>query len=579
MRYFHNKLNKQLITAKTDPDLANFKEIGIFEYNVLKARYKEEKKQNSEEITLRWYQEEAVEKTFNLIKNSFDKNPIIVIPTGAGKTIVCCSLIDKIISYRPASNILVLSHISDILEQNQKAIELYFDGIEVGLYSAGLDSKTIKKITVAGIQSAYRRPELFKHFDYAIIDECHLVNIERAGMYRNFLKRIAVRVIGLTATHYRLGQGYLHKGKLSIFNCISYNLTSIENFNRLIKENYLCNLITLPTKNEMDTKGVKMLGGDFSNEALAKKFNRDEITKPICEEILKYGKKYRKWLIFAIDIEHAENIKTILLDAGISCEAVHSKMGADKKEVMRKFRGSELRCLINVNMLSTGVDVPDIDLIAHLRSTKSPVFHVQSNGRGLRVHPLKDHCLILDFAGNAKRLGPINDVKVRQPGDKKGGKGAPLVKQCPVEECGALTHLSKKECDCCGYIWPEKPKLFRNASNADIVTDGNKPKIEQWLDVKSVSYNIHKKRGAADSLRVNYSCSKYARYSEWVPIDHDNRFVVERAHNWILCRVPHNTPVPRNLNALWAIRHLLKQPKQILVEIGGNFPRVKAAKF
>jgi DNA repair protein RadD len=126
----------------------------------------------------RWYQNDAVSETFEAIKDDKEVHPVIVAPTGSGKTVILCKLIDKILSLNPVSNVLVLAADKRILGQNKIALENYFEGIEIGLCSSGLKAYFVKKITVAGIQSVYRKSKDFLRFDHIIIDECFPAEVE-----------------------------------------------------------------------------------------------------------------------------------------------------------------------------------------------------------------------------------------------------------------------------------------------------------------------------------------------------------------------------------------------------------------
>ncbi len=524
----------------------------------------------------RWYQEEAVDSLYKAANidgtlNEDPVHPVAAVPTGAGKTLIICMLIDKILSSHPLANILIASHIKEILEQNHNAITEYFSGIEIGLYSAGMGCKKICKITVAGIQSIYNKAELFEDIDIIIIDEAHLVPVKGAGMYRSFLDEMDCIYIGLTATHFRLGTGYIHEGDGAIFNNLAYDLTSFENFNKLIDQGYLTNLISKKTLMKMDMKGISTVGGDYSINQMGDKFDRMSITIEACNEIIKFGKNYKKWLIFAIDIKHAENIAGVLNEKGIPTIAVHSQMTDDRDTAISKFRLGECRAIVNVDILTTGFDVPDIDLIAMLRPTQSPIIHVQTIGRGLRVAPNKDHCLILDFAGNTKQLGPINDVLVKEKGKRKGQ--AP-VRLCP--ECETYHHISIKVCPVCNYEFPikeKREKLNSHSTNRDIIRKNN---IEpQWYNVTHVGYSIHNKRGMPSSLKVTYKCGQLQTFTEWVCYDHKN-FAKAKANAWVNYRLGYK---PNNLRELFKVTNQLKKPTSIKIDINEKFPKILDSRF
>lgn len=545
----------------------------------------------------RWYQTETAEALMDFVECE-DGHPVAVLPTGAGKTHTMCLFVNAYMTEHPEDEIVVLSHVAEILEQDYAALTRFFGEAFVGLWSASLKTKEKKKITVAGIQSVWREPERFAKASIIIIDECHLVNPKESGMYRSFLSQIEAIYVGLTATHFRLGHGYIHEGESALFTDIAYDLSSFENFNRLVDECYLSKLITAPTKMKMDVDGVRVRGGDFKQDDLSDKFDKEEITNAAIDEIIKYGKKYKKWMVFAIDIAHAEHITHRFWDIGIPACVVHSKMKGDRKQIIQEYKGGKYRVIVNVDVLTTGFDVPDIDLIAMLRPTQSPVIHVQTIGRGLRVvyaggYDLntidgrrdaieagpKQHCLILDFAGNTRRLGPINDVIVKSKHDKKEGNGAPITKECP--ECGCICHPSVKICDGCGWEFKFKHKLQANASNEDVMKrdkeDG--PSIEDWFDVHDIRYSIHEKKGKPSSLRVQYKIGM-STISEWICYDHKG-YPKHRADNWVKFRIPSGEPMPQNVADLFRIARSggLYAPKKIFVNIDDKFPTIKDSQF
>jgi DNA repair protein RadD len=517
----------------------------------------------------RWYQIEATNALMQLLEKD-DCHPIIVAPTGSGKSFMICDFIDQCLTKNPTAKILVLSHIKEILTQDFDAISDYFEGFDVGLYSAGLDSRTVNKITVAGIQSIWRHPEVFKDFSIVVIDECHLVTIRQSGMYRKFLSKLKAQYIGYTATHFRLGHGYIHKGPGRLFNEIAYDMSEPNIFNRLVEEGYLTRLITKATIMKMDTDDIKIRAKDFALDELSKKFDRNAVTDVAVNEIIEFGQNYKKWLIFAIDIEHAEHITDSLCKKGINAAVVHSKMDDDRTAVVNGFKMGKYRAVINVDILTTGLDVPDIDLIAMLRPTKSPVIHVQTIGRGLRVAPNKTHCLVLDFAGNTSRLGPINDVVIKQK-EKGKGTGNPIVKECP--KCQTLQHPSIKICYVCGHKFVFKTNLKTKADTTEVV----RTTVTEWHNVTQITYALHEKPNKPTSMKVTYRIGLQT-FHEWICFDHEG-FAKYKADNWVRFRAPEGMPEPEDVFQLYEWSEWLKKPKKVLVNFSEKFPQIKDAKF
>ncbi|MCP4950429.1 MAG: DEAD/DEAH box helicase family protein, partial [Proteobacteria bacterium] len=144
------------------------------------------------------------------------KNPLIVVPTGGGKSVIIAELIRKVLDF--GGRVVVLAHRKELLQQNAEKIEKMV-GVNVGVYSAGLKSKDVKSdVIVAGIQSVYKHAHKLDRRHFVIIDEAHLIPKE-SGMYKDFLADMArynpkLFVVGLTATPYRTGEGDLTEGKL-----------------------------------------------------------------------------------------------------------------------------------------------------------------------------------------------------------------------------------------------------------------------------------------------------------------------------------------------------------------------------
>jgi len=525
----------------------------------------------------RYYQTEAAEALFNAVKDDPNCHPIAAIPTGSGKTMVMSEFIDLYLTHNPTGQVLVLSHVKEILEQNHDALTEHFEGIEIGLYSAGLDSRTIKKITVAGIQSVYTRPKDFKGTNIVIIDECHLVNARGTGMYRQFLQELNSNYVGLTATHFRTGHGYIHIGDDALFNSLVYNKCDIEGFNELISQGFLCKLIAKGTDMKLNTDGLKTRMNDYVSKDMSDRFDREFITNKAVKEIIEYGNSYVKWLVFAIDIKHAEHVADRLNAMGIPTGCVHSKMETNRDVEIGKFKRGEYRCLVNVDILTTGFDAPDIDLIAMLRPTQSPILHIQSLGRGMRIADGKEHCLVLDFAGNVARLGPINDVEIVQKGPSKGG-GEARMKECP--ECMGYLHIAAKECEYCGYVFPVREKIQTTAATDEIIRSSDYvKKTKDWYPVLGVAYSLHTKFGSPNMMKVSYM-TQGKTFNEYVCFEHRG-FAGHKAKNWVNFRMvnPTNKPVDTDGLIALACGGGLKEPAKVLVDTSGRFPVISDVEF
>jgi DNA repair protein RadD len=527
----------------------------------------------------RWYQTEAVDNTFKILLDDEKANPLIGLPTASGKSHTMCMLIDRILSYDPTCNVLVLCGITNVVKQNHADFEEYFC-INIGLYSSKLKSKTIKKITCAGIQSVHRKPELFKDFDFVIVDEVHEIPENEESMYRSFFSKLYARFIGLSATLFRMKGGYIHEGENALFNTVAIDLTTGENYLRLVREGHLCPIYSYPPKIRFDTKGLKKEKGDFSLKDQSKKFDIDSVTRACCAEIAHYGKNYNRWIGFAIDINHAENIKRILEEYGIKTAVVHSKMLEDFETVINDCKSGVYRCLVNVDMLTTGYNDPQIDLGFAMFCTQSPNKHVQTMGRLGRTHPSKKHALWLDFGTNIDRLGSINEPLVLKKGEK--GNGEPVMKSCP--ECNFHNFGAARICWNCEHIFEFKTKLTIEASKGKVIKDefekqNNKKAVDLfgWCNVDNVFYAEKQSKVTYENYCiVSYKCG-LATYSE--NLFFNTAKAQHFSKHWIQYRWDSEQRQPTTLVELLANTNFIVKPAKIRVDRTGKYPVITDYEF
>ncbi len=488
----------------------------------------------------------------------------------------------------------MLTHIKELIGQNLSELQGIWPQAPAGIYSAGLGRKEVRPITFAGIASVVNKAHLFGHIDLVLIDECHLVGPADDTNYRSFLTELkalnpALKVIGLTATPFRLGQGMLTdtiKGKKGetlppLFTDISYDLTGVEPFNRLIAEGYLCKLVPKRTEETLNVSNVKMVGGEYNLNDLQAAVDKDSISKAACAEMMAHAKlgtpeERKRWLVFATGIEHAEHIAAILRDQGIDAQAIHSKMeDADRDKWIAAFKRDDdtVRCLVNNNVLTTGHNFPALDLIGMLRPTASPGLWVQMLGRGTRPHPKKPNCMVLDFAGNTRRLGPINDPVIPRKKNRKDGGTAP-VKLC--QACDTYNHASVRFCTNCGQEFPKTVKIVGIAASADLVR-GEEPQIEIF-EVNSLTYTPHFPRDLAKppSLKVSYFSGPIQMFSEWVCLEHPG-WAGHKAREW--WKVRSNIAPPTTVEEAIKFVSTLKPPTHLRVWVNQRHPQIMAHDF
>ena len=522
-------------------------------------------------MKLRDYQQEAVDAIYGFFRVMPEGNPLVVMPTGSGKSVVIGEFVRGVMEAWPDQRILVLTHVKELIEQNHAKLMALWPGAPAGIHSAGLKRRdTHHPILFAGIQSIYRRAHALGRIDLVLIDECHLVPKDGEGQYRTFLAEAgrlnpSMKVIGFTATPYRLKGGSLIEGDGRLFTNIAYDTDVL----RLIQAGYLAPLVPKHMGTQIRTEGVAVRGGDFVVQQLLAAADRNDVVEPAVREAIELGKDRKKWLFFGVGVSHALHIRNVLREHGIDAETVTGKTPlAERDAIINAFRAGEIRALTNADVLTTGFDVPDIDLLAMLRPTASPGLYVQIMGRGMRIAPGKENCLVLDYGGNVLRHGPINDV--RPPREGKGGGPAPM-KVCP--ECDAPVYAGVMTCPDCGYEWPgREAEHMTTASTLDVIdwTKGNEPR---WVDVQSVSYVRHDKLGGIPSMRVVYEIGLTEQYSEWICVQHQG-YPREKAVSWWK-RAARNPGVVTPNDVADAVRRArygeLAEPKRIKVRKNGKY--------
>ena len=435
---------------------------------------------------LREYQLRAVNSVYEWFESGNNGNPCLVLPTGAGKSHVIAYLCKDALHNWPETRILMLTHVKEILQQNADKMRQHWPNAPMGIYSAGLRQKELgEPITFAGIQSVRNKAQQIGHVDLVIIDEAHLVSHKDEGGYRTLLSDIYrtnpnVRVIGLTASPYRLGHGYI-TDKPAIFDAL-IQPTSIE---ELIHKGFLSTLRSKLTSTKLEVDGVHKRGGEYIESELQAAVDTTDKNRLVAAEIVRLGHTRKSWLVFCAGVAHAQHIATALQAQGITTECVTGETpSAERDRILTEFKAGRIRALTNANVLTTGFDAPGIDLIAMLRPTMSPGLYVQMAGRGLRIAEGKTDCLVLDFAGVVEQHGPITAVK---PPPKKGDKvGEAPVKVC--DHCQEICALSVRVCPACGEPFPEPVRPALRLHNQDIMgQDGTDLEVSSWTWRKHIS--------------------------------------------------------------------------------------------
>lgn len=541
------------------------------------------------------YQQAAIDEVWSYFVKGNTGNPIIAMPTGTGKSGVCAWLIESAVKTYPSTRVLVLTHVKELIDNNFNTLLKIWPTAPAGIYSAGLGRKDVgAQITFAGIASIRDRARLFSRTDLVIIDECHLVSDSESAGYRKFLDALlifnpALKVIGLSATPYRLGLGMLTDGGL--FTDVCFDLTSGEAFIWMIQQGYLAPLVPKKPKTEIDLADVHIRAGEYISAEVVEAMRRQAVIDRALAEAIELAADRRCWLVFAQTLAQTEEIAEKLTAAGVPATAVHSKLPSKERDKrIADFKDGRYRAMVNKDILTTGFDHPEIDCILMLRPTQSPGLWVQMLGRGTRpvfapgfdigtvegrlraqdAGP-KQNCLVLDFAGNTSRLGPINYPKL--PKKRGSGGGDAPVRVCP--ECDTYNHISIRCCEVCGFEFPRAEKLADQASASELVSNGPPSPPKPEIGVFAVDRMVltrHLKPGKPDSARVEYYAG-VRRFTTFVGPEHEG-FMRRRAVEWWRLHAPiKGATVPKTAAELLAIEGL-RRPSHIKVLLNGKYPEV-----
>jgi DNA repair protein RadD len=541
-------------------------------------------------MNLRDYQQKAIDLLYEWFNKNHTGNPCLVMPTGSGKSHVIAALCQDAIQNWPDTTILMLTHVQELIEQNAEKMLQHWSDAPLGVYSAGLKRKEIgNNITFAGIQSIVRNLAALSKIDLVIVDECHLISHKNEGMYRELINHLlainpAMRVIGLTATPYRLGHGLITEGD-ALFNAL-IEPVSIE---QLIARGFLAPLKSKITDLTYDTSGVKKRGGEFIESELQAAVNQPMSNEQAVAETIRlssgknswlFSSEKNSWLFFCTGVDHAEAIADILKSSGIRAECLTGKTSVDDRErILSDFKSGKIQAVTNANILTTGFDHPGINLIVFLRPTLSPTLYVQMAGRGMRASPDKEYCLVLDFAGVVQTHGPITDVV--PPSKSKGkSKEISVTKSCP--KCKEIILRRLLQCPECGHKFEiEKAEKIHELHNDDIMWT-EKTKV---LDVRSWKWRVQKsqKTGIEMLVASYYGCLSDPPVREYFTVLHEG-YAGERARRELFSlKVGNETKAKiKSCACLSDIAEVMDKatpPKQVTYERNGKFFNLKSRMF
>lgn len=530
-------------------------------------------------MKLRAYQQEAVDAVFSYwdrapSTKSKPASPLVVMPTGSGKSVALGETVRKLVQEYGA-RVLIATHRAELIKQDAKAIRSVWPMAPMGIYSAGLGRKELgHEITVGGVQSLCRVTKRLGHVDVLIVDEAHLVPATSSEQYGKLIAALRgvnpdMRLLGYTATPFRLGQGYLTEGEGAVFTSIACDVP----MKRLIHEGYLSTVVTGYATAKIDTSNVSVTAGEYNLRQLGEVSDTDKINDAVANDVASALSKGRtSAIVFATNVEHAARLRNALRMLGVSTDTVTGDTPqGQREEIYARFRARKLQCITSCDVLTTGFDAPNTDICAVVRATMAPSLFVQMVGRETRpVYEVgfdldnstveqrlasiaagpKPDALLLDYGGNLDRHGHIDEPIVKS---KKKGDGEAPVKTC--KKCLAQCAAGCRTCPHCGEEFPppEKKPIDDKASSKAALSFQAVKEPPKRHKVGNVEWAKHQKRDDPDApptLRLDYYSPEDGPMSvprkiasQWICIEHEEGgYAWKKAMAWwadnVGCREP-----------------------------------------
>lgn len=370
------------------------------------------------QYTLRKYQQDSVDKGIAFFNGKTKKNGLLVLPTGSGKSLVIANiakaLVGKTIIFQPSK---------ELLEQNFSKYISYGEYAEI--YSASAGRKRISGVTFATIGSVVNKSELFTEFKYCIIDECHLVSPEEGTMYQKFFESLNLKVIGLTATPIRMKRYnfptphakicMLDRMRPKFFN----EYVHVTQISEMKQNGWFSDIEYYEVNFDEKALIINTTGADYTENSLKASIKQNSVLENITDLHSKIITKgvINHILIFVESIESATKLQ-YMIGASI-CGLVTGKTPkSDRADILKQFKNGNLKTVVNVGVLTTGFDFPELDCIIGARPTMSLALYYQIIGRCVRPSQGKKKSHVFDFVGNYKRFGRVEDLVI----ENKNGK-------------------------------------------------------------------------------------------------------------------------------------------------------------
>ncbi len=430
-------------------------------------------------ITLRPYQQDAL----NAVLDAFQRQRSVLLEAacGAGKTILFSSIIRHFAEKYPAMRSVILAHREQLVKQaRDKLLKVWPEGedkVGMACKSACSTVELEKPVVIASPQTLAARIGSMPPVQLAIVDEVHrLPPADRKSQYGGLMEALRgyypeMRLLGVTATPYRLNHGYIYGDKCrhpeqNWFSDLAYKVGIYD----LQAQGFLVPL-KLYIADEPDLSDVGTSStGDWNIDELAEAMSKSVHVNSAVEAVQRYASDRKHIVVFGVTIEHAEVLRDVFREAGYSTVAVHSKMPkAERDAALYAFDRGDVQVVCNVGVLTEGWDCTSVDCMVMCRPTKSAALYCQMAGRGLRLHEGKTDCLMLDLSGNYAEHGRPEEPRVKMGRESGEGDGS---WECP--ECHFVNEPKDRVCASCGYERPEPEPEMRDCPHCRFPFPANK---------------------------------------------------------------------------------------------------------
>jgi len=473
-------------------------------------------------LKLRYYQRDAIDSLHNWFETKpSSEHALIALPTAAGKTIIFSHFIKEILAKDPGARFIVLAHRKELVDQAEKKLKAVWPDAPVGVLAAGLKRfEHDAQVLIASRDTLASPKRLAKvgKFDYMIIDEAHNVPPTSHTRYQKIITELSARgdmkVMGCTATPYRMGQGYIYGNRKDhFFKGLAYTVSIPE----LIREGYLCRLSAYAVNEnaiiDAGSVSLKFKNGDFREKELEEVAMVDETIIEVVSDWIDnaYTKGRTATVFFCVSVLHAEKMTQYLKQYNISAAVITGETPSkERSQTLADFEASKIHALCNVGVLTEGWDAPRTDCIALLRPTQSIGLYVQMCGRGMRIHEDKSNCLLLDYGENVARHGCLDEVS---PGQANEGRYHPKI----CSACNVINSPSAKECAECGQVfeskqtkslWTKKEREVARRTKAEkqaVLSDERKKSKPVFKSVTDIYATVTKSKNGSDYCQVIFT--------------------------------------------------------------------------